>query len=47
MAKTSRLFAWAVVLGAATWWARLLAHSKQPEPEGRWRELTTEELAGR
>jgi hypothetical protein len=21
------------------WWGRLLAHSKKPRPEGRWREL--------
>jgi hypothetical protein len=31
----------AIVVGAAlgAWWVRLIAHSKVPPPEGRWREL--------
>jgi hypothetical protein len=32
-----------LILGAlgavAIWWARAVAHSKVPPPEGRWREL--------
>ena len=35
-----------VVLGAlAGWWARLMAHSKVPPPEGRWREISEDDLA--
>jgi hypothetical protein len=35
-----------LVLGAlGVWWGRLVAHSKIPPPEGRWREITPEELA--
>ena len=26
------------------WWARLRAHSKVPSPQGRWREVTEDEL---
>ena len=26
------------------WWGRLIAHSKTPPPEGRWREVKPEEL---
>ncbi|HJR45244.1 MAG TPA: hypothetical protein VJ927_06520 [Actinomycetota bacterium] len=29
----------AVGLGLLGWWLRLLAHSKNAPPEGRWREL--------
>ena len=29
-----------VVAGLAAWWARNAAHSKLPQPEGRWREVT-------
>ena len=34
-----------VILGfVMLWWARLLTHAKVPPPEGRWREITDEEL---
>jgi hypothetical protein len=29
--------------GLVTWWLRLLAHSKQPPAEGRWKELSLDE----
>jgi hypothetical protein len=34
-----------VLGGLAGWWARLAAHSKVPPPEGRWREITEDDLA--
>jgi hypothetical protein len=37
-----------LVLGAfGVWWGRLVAHSKIPPPEGRWREITAEDLVER
>lgn len=30
--------------GLLLWGARLFSHSKVPPPEGRWREVTEEEL---
>lgn len=33
----------ALALAAATgWWLRMIAHSKKPPAEGRWRELDLE-----
>lgn len=33
-----------LLAGLGAWLARLLAHSKVPQPEGRWREIGPEEL---
>ena len=39
-----RWFGLATAAGLALWWARLAAHAKVPSPEGRWREVTEEDL---
>jgi hypothetical protein len=31
--------------GLVGWWARLAAHSKVPPPEGRWHEITEDDLS--
>lgn len=35
-----------LLLGLVVWAVRLLSHSKLPEPEGHWREVSESELAG-
>jgi hypothetical protein len=42
--KLIRLFFWVLVIGLGVWVGRLMAHSKVPPPEGRWREIAPEEL---
>lgn len=39
-----RLVFWLLVIGLGVWIGRLMAHSKVPPPEGRWREIAPEEL---
>ena len=39
-----RLLFWLLVIGLGVWIGRLMAHSKVPPPEGRWREIAPEEL---
>ncbi len=43
LARVVRLAGAALTGAAAVWFARLLAHSKVPPPEGRWRELRDED----
>lgn len=45
MAKLGRLLGFMGLGLAVAWWTRLKAHSKTPPPEGRWREVSEEELA--
>ena len=42
--KLIRLIVLLLIAGLGAWLARLLAHSKVPQPEGRWREISPEEL---
>ena len=39
-----RLIVFVVLAGIGAWIGRLVAHSKVPLPEGRWREIDPEEL---
>ncbi|HEY7875643.1 MAG TPA: hypothetical protein VIG64_11045 [Actinomycetota bacterium] len=41
----TRVVSVVVVGGAVAWWARLKAHGKVPPPEGRWREVTEDDLS--
>jgi hypothetical protein len=43
--RTFRVVAVLLLGGLAGWWARLAAHSKVPPPEGRWREITEDDLS--
>ncbi len=36
-----------LLAGFGVWVGRLIAHSKMPQPEGRWREVAPEELIHR
>ena len=38
-AKVLRILVLAALTAAGVWWGRLIAHSKDPAPEGHWREL--------
>jgi hypothetical protein len=42
--KLLRASALLVATGLGLWLGRLIAHSKVPPPEGRWREVPPEEL---
>jgi hypothetical protein len=42
--RMTRVALFALLGGLAAWWARLLAHSKVPPAEGRWRELSDDDL---
>lgn len=37
--RPGRVLALLAGAGIAVWWGRLMAHSKKPPPEGRWREV--------
>ena len=39
-----RFVLWVLFIGIGIWIGRLMAHSKVPPPEGRWREIAPEEL---
>jgi hypothetical protein len=43
--RIARVALVAVLGGLAAWWARLAAHGKVPPPEGRWREITEDDLS--
>jgi hypothetical protein len=43
--KGFRLVGLLAVAALGAWWGRLIAHSKKPAAEGRWRELTDDELS--
>jgi hypothetical protein len=38
-AKVLRILVLAALAAAGVWWGRLIAHSKDPAPEGHWREI--------
>jgi hypothetical protein len=42
--RLTRIVAVVLLGGVAAWWARLKAHGKVPPPEGRWREITEDDL---
>ena len=42
--KPLRLVVTLMLIALGVWVGRLMAHSKVPQPEGRWREITPEEL---
>ena len=42
--KPIKLLITLLLLGLGVWIGRLMAHSKVPQPEGRWREIGPEEL---
>jgi hypothetical protein len=44
LAKGSRVLAFVVLGAVGVWWGRLVAHSKVPPPEGRWREVSEDSL---
>jgi hypothetical protein len=43
--RIARMAAIVLLGGLAAWWARLFAHSKVPPPEGRWREISEDDLS--
>jgi hypothetical protein len=46
MVRTAARIVGVVLLGGiAAWWARLKAHGKVPPPEGRWKEITEDDLS--
>ncbi|MDQ3620584.1 MAG: hypothetical protein M3391_10770 [Actinomycetota bacterium] len=38
-AKVVRTLVFAALAAVGVWWGRLIAHSKDPAPEGHWREV--------
>ena len=42
--RPMRLVVLLLLAALGTWIGRLVAHSKVPQPEGRWREISPEEL---
>jgi hypothetical protein len=42
--RVTRAVGVVLVGGLVAWWARLFAHSKVPPPEGRWREISEDDL---
>ena len=46
LAKLARFLAVGVIGVIALWWGRMMAHSKTPPPEGRWREIDQSALGG-
>lgn len=45
--KLLRLLLLLALAGLGAWLGRLMAHSKVPLPEGRWREVSPQELGER
>ncbi|HEX2049001.1 MAG TPA: hypothetical protein VHJ34_00030 [Actinomycetota bacterium] len=44
LARLLRLAGLAAAALAGVWWGRVVAHSKVPPPEGRWREVDPRDL---
>jgi hypothetical protein len=42
--KLFRMLSWIGLGALGVWIGRLAAHSKEPSPEGRWREISEEDL---